>query len=31
MQVAFEMLAEEKEAAVRVVPGHFIFDYIHPC
>ncbi|MCA0397688.1 MAG: Fic family protein [Bacteroidetes bacterium] len=30
MPVLFEMLAEEKEAAVRVVLGHFIFVYIHP-
>jgi hypothetical protein len=30
MPVLFEMLAEEKEAAVRIVLGHFIFVYIHP-
>ena len=30
MPVFFEMLTEEKEAAVRVVLGHFIFVYIHP-
>ena len=28
--VFFELLAEEKEAPVRVVLGHFIFVYIHP-
>jgi hypothetical protein len=26
----FDLLGEEKEAAVRVVLGHFIFVYIHP-
>lgn len=30
MPAFFELLAEEKEAAVRVVLGHFIFVYIHP-
>lgn len=30
MPVLFEILAEEKEAAVRIVLGHFIFVYIHP-
>ncbi len=30
MPALFELLAEEKEAAVRVVLGHFIFVYIHP-
>jgi hypothetical protein len=30
MPVFFELLAEEKEASVRVVLGHFIFVYIHP-
>lgn len=30
MTVFFELLAEEKAPAVRVVLGHFIFVYIHP-
>ncbi|MEM6526100.1 MAG: Fic family protein, partial [Bacteroidota bacterium] len=30
MPVLFELLAEEKEASVRAVLGHFIFVYIHP-
>jgi hypothetical protein len=30
MPAFFELLAEEKEASVRVVLGHFIFVYIHP-
>jgi fido (protein-threonine AMPylation protein) len=30
MPVFFELLAEEKEASVRVVLGHFVFVYIHP-
>jgi len=30
MPALFELLAEEKEASVRVVLGHFIFVYIHP-
>ncbi len=30
MPVLFELLAEEENAAVRVVLGHFIFVYIHP-
>jgi Fic/DOC family len=30
MPVLFELLASEKEAAVRSVLGHFIFVYIHP-
>jgi hypothetical protein len=30
MPLFFELLSEEKEAAVRVVLGHFIFVYIHP-
>jgi Fic family protein len=30
MPVLFELLSEEKEAAARVVLGHFIFVYIHP-
>jgi hypothetical protein len=30
MPVLFELLASEKEAAVRAVLGHFIFVYIHP-
>ncbi len=30
MPTLFELLAEEKEAAVRAVLGHFIFVYIHP-
>ncbi len=30
MPALLEMLAEENEAAVRVVLGHFIFVYIHP-
>jgi len=31
MPLLFELLAEEPEPAVRVVLGHFIFVYIHPC
>lgn len=30
MPVLFELLGAEKEAAVRVVLGHFIFVFIHP-
>ena len=30
MAVFFELLTEEKDPAVRVVLGHFIFVYIHP-
>lgn len=30
MPVFFELLAKEKNSAVRVVLGHFIFVYIHP-
>jgi hypothetical protein len=30
MPTFFELLAEEKNAGVRVVLGHFIFVYIHP-
>ena len=30
MPVFFDLLREEKEAAVRIVLGHFIFVYIHP-
>ena len=30
MPAFFELLAEEKEASVRVVLGHFIFVFIHP-
>ncbi|HEY2753209.1 Fic family protein [Phenylobacterium sp.] len=30
MPAFFELLADEKDAAVRVVLGHFIFVYIHP-
>jgi Fic family protein len=30
MPVFFELLAAETEPAVRVVPGHFMFVYIHP-
>ncbi|MEO6282749.1 MAG: Fic family protein [Dyadobacter sp.] len=30
MPVFFDLLRQEKEAAVRVVLGHFIFVYIHP-
>jgi Fic/DOC family len=30
MPVLFELLAEEKEASVRAVLGHFIFVFIHP-
>ncbi|MFC6439757.1 Fic family protein [Bowmanella sp. JS7-9] len=30
MPTLFDLLAEEKNAAVRVVLGHFIFVYIHP-
>ncbi len=26
----FDLLKEETEASVRIVPGHFIFVYIHP-
>ena len=31
MPVLFDLLREESEACVRVVLGHFIFVYIHPC
>ena len=30
MQAFFELLEAEKDAAVRVVLGHFVFVYIHP-
>jgi Fic family protein len=30
MPTFFELLAQEKEPAVRVVLGHFMFVYIHP-
>lgn len=30
MPVLFELLADEKEASVRAVLGHFIFVFIHP-
>ena len=30
MPTLFDLLAEEKNAAVRVVLGHFVFVYIHP-
>jgi Fic family protein len=30
MPVLFELLAEENEASVRVVLGHFVFVFIHP-
>jgi len=30
MPILFDLLAEEKNAAVRVVLGHFMFVYIHP-
>jgi len=30
MPILFDLLMEEKNAAVRVVLGHFIFVYIHP-
>ena len=30
MPLLFEFLAEEEDAAVRVVLGHFVFVYIHP-
>jgi hypothetical protein len=30
MPALFELLAEETEASVRIVLGHFIFVYIHP-
>lgn len=30
MPALFDLLAEEENAAVRVVLGHFIFVYIHP-
>lgn len=30
MPTLFDLLAEEKNAAVRVVLGYFIFVYIHP-
>ena len=30
MPAFFDLLEEEKEAAVRVVLGHFVFVYIHP-
>lgn len=30
MPVFFELLAEESDATVRIVLGHFIFVYIHP-
>ena len=29
--ILFELIAEEPEASVRSVLGHFIFVYIHPC
>ena len=30
MPLLFDLLAEEREPAVRVVLGHFVFVYIHP-
>jgi len=30
MPVFFDLLREEPEPSVRVVPGHFVFVYIHP-
>jgi Fic family protein len=30
MPAFFDLLREESEPAVRVVPGHFVFVYIHP-
>ena len=30
MPAIFELLEEEKEAAVRAVLGHFVFVYTHP-
>ncbi len=30
MPVLFELLEQEKDPAVRVVLGHFVFVYIHP-
>jgi Fic family protein len=30
MPAFFDLLREEKEPAVRVVLGHFVFVYIHP-
>ena len=30
MPTLFDLLAEEKEPAVRAVLGHFVFVYIHP-
>ena len=30
MPAFFDLLREEKDAAVRVVLGHFVFVYIHP-
>ena len=30
MPVLFDLIREENEPCVRVVPGHFIFVYIHP-
>lgn len=30
MPAFFEQLVQEKEPAVRVVLGHFMFVYIHP-
>jgi Fic family protein len=30
MPTFFELLQQEKEPAVRVVLGHFVFVYIHP-
>jgi Fic family protein len=31
MPALFDLLREEPHGAVRVVLGHFIFVYIHPC
>lgn len=31
MPAFFELLREEPEPAVRVVLGHFVFVYVHPC
>ncbi|MGQ0620623.1 MAG: Fic family protein [Panacagrimonas sp.] len=30
MPAFFDLLQNEREPAVRVVPGHFVFVYIHP-
>ncbi len=31
MPALFDLLREEPEPAVRVVLGHFLFVYVHPC